>query len=170
MSTNTPNSSAANVSSLAAQLAAELNSLGVLSAAQAIDLADANCTLHCELASLDRIGCEFTLLEVASAKLAGAATDRLQKIAAALSARLTYLLEPISPIEVDQQGCTVQMRSNPPQRNDDGTCYYELLVRAGGKLSLIRYRKPPGAPRETVAAQVTREVLVKLAGDLEAAI
>jgi hypothetical protein len=169
MTTNTPNPGA-NAPTLASQLAAELNALGTLSASQSIDLTAADRSLHCELASLDRIGCEFMRLEVATAKLAGAATDQLQKIAEALSTRLTYLLEPISPIEVDQQGCTVQMRSSPPQRNDDGTQYYELLVRAGGQLSLARYRKPPGAVREAVAAQVTREVLLKLAGDLESAV
>jgi hypothetical protein len=130
---------------------------------------DGSLTLRCELASLDRTGCEFMRLAVETPRLADATTDRLQKVAADLAARLTYLLEPISPVEVDREQCVVQMRSSPPQKNDDGTTYYELLVRAGGELSLCRFTKAVGNARQNVPAQVTREVLLRLAGDLEAA-
>ena len=47
---------------------------------------------------------------------------------------------------------------------------YEVLVRAGGSISLRRYRKPRGAMREPVSATVTREVLVRLAGDFVASV
>jgi len=137
---------------------------------QTIDLTDGGRTLRLELAGLDRVGCEFTSLAVGAASLAGAGTAKLQQIAADLSARLTYLMEPIAPIEVDQDHCIVQMRSCPPQKNDDGTTYYELLVKAGGELSLGRFTKPPGAVRQATTAQVTREVLLRLVGDLEAAV
>lgn len=130
---------------------------------------DHDLTLRCCLASLDRLGCEFMHLAVETPKLSGAATDRLKKVAADLSARLTYLLEPISPVEIDHEQCVVQMRSSPPQKNDDGTTYYELLVRAGGELSLCRFTKAVGNVRQNVPAQVTREVLLRLAGDLESA-
>ncbi|MEX2188099.1 MAG: hypothetical protein WD875_14935 [Pirellulales bacterium] len=136
---------------------------------QDIAVSDGGMTLRCEMASLDRMGCEFARLAVETPRLAGAATDRLQKIAADLASRLTYLLEPISPVEVDHEQCVVQMRSSPPQKGDDGTTYYELLVRAGGELSLRRFTKAVGNVRKNVSAQVTREVLLRLAGDLEAA-
>ncbi len=153
------------------QLAATLGPYSQFAgAAQLIDLAAGDRSLHLELAALDRVGCEFAMLSVATGKLAGATTERLQKIAAALSTRLTYLLEPVSPIEVDDEKCVVQMRSNPPQKNDDGTTYYELLVRAGGELSLARFTKAPGAARQATTAQVTREVLLRLVGDLESAV
>ena len=83
-----------------------------------------------------------------------------------LSARLTYLLEPISPIEIDSQGCVVQLRSNPPQKETDCTSYYELLLSRGGEISLCRYTRAVGQERKPIPAQVTREVLVRLAGDL----
>jgi hypothetical protein len=159
-----------NIMTLSTQLQAQLSAISAFAGpAQRLEATDGNLTLRCELESLDRNGCEFTRLAVATPRLAGAATDRLQKIAADLSARLTYLLEPISPVEIDQHGCVVQMRSNPPQKNDDGTTYYELLVRAGGELSLCRFTKAAGSVRQVVPAQVTREVLLRLAGDLEAA-
>ncbi len=78
---------------------------------------------------------------------------------------MTYLLEPISPIELDSQGCVVQMRSTPPQKDADRTSYYELLVSRSGELSLVRYTRLAGQPREIIPAQVTREVLLRLAGD-----
>src|SRR5688572_3870562 len=80
--------------------------------------------LTAELPSLDKLACEFTHLTLHTARLASASPERLQTIAHALAGRLTYLLEPIAPIEADAEGCTVQMRSSPPQRDDDGTCYY----------------------------------------------
>ena len=101
--------------------------------------------------------------------MAAAPIDQLKKVADALSKRLTYLLEPISPIEVDADQCVVQLRSNPPQRDDNGTQYYELLVRRGGELSLRRYQKQSGGVRQGVPAQVTREVFLRLIGDFSEA-
>jgi hypothetical protein len=64
----------------------------------------------------------------------------------------------------------VQLRSNPPQRDDDGRTYYELLVRRGGEIALTRYRKENGAARRPIAATVTREVLLRLVADFSAAL
>ena len=61
------------------------------------------------------------------------------------------------------------MRSNPPQKEADRTSYYELLVARTGELSLVRYSRAAGQPRESIPAHVTREVLCRLAGDLSAA-
>lgn len=92
-------------------------------------------------------------------------TDELKQTAERLSARLTYLLEPISPIEVDAHGCVVQMRSNPPHKDADRTTYYELLVSRAGELSLARYARASGQSREVIPAHVTREVLARLVSD-----
>ena len=100
-----------------------------------------------------------------SPKLAQADLADLQKRSAELSARLTYLLEPIAPIESDGESCSVQMRSNPPHRDDDGTRYYELLMRRGGSISLRRWQSQPGQCRQQIPAELTREVIVRLAGD-----
>ena len=71
----------------------------------------------------------------------------------------------LSPIETDAQGCIVQMRSNPPQKESDRTSYYELLVSRTGELSLARYSRAAGQEREVIPAQVTREVLARLVDD-----
>lgn len=123
----------------------------------------------CELAAVDTLGCAFERFELRSDALADAGIDRLRDVSKNLSTRLTYLLEPIAPIEVDAEQCVVQMRSNPPQRDEQGTSYYELLVRKGGELSLRRWIKESGDVRKPLAAQVTREVLLRLAGDFSSA-
>jgi hypothetical protein len=123
-----------------------------------------------ELSSIDTLACEFAHLTLQTPKLAGAPAEGLQALAKSLAQRLTYLLEPIAPIEADAEGCTVQMRSNPPQRGEEGTSYYELLVRRGGELDLRRWKKAPGGTRTPLNATVTREVFLRLVGDLAAAV
>lgn len=122
------------------------------------------------LTALDSLACAFEQFDVTHASLAGATIERLKRVSEGLSKRLTYLLEPITPVEVDHAGCTVQLRSSPPQKNDDGTSYYELLVSRDGRLSLCRFSKSPGAIRQRVPAQVTREVFLRLVDDFAAAV
>ncbi len=124
--------------------------------------------LTCDLTALDTLACEFTRFALRADKLATARIEELKRVSETLAARLTYLLEPISPIEVDSEQCVVQLRSNPPQHDADRTSYYELLVRRGGELSLCRWTKPLGDVRQALAAQVTREVLLRLVGDFAA--
>jgi hypothetical protein len=59
----------------------------------------------------------------------------------------------------------VQLRSNPPHRDDDGRSYYELMVSRGGQIALGRYRKDNGNARQPIVATVTREVMTRLVGD-----
>lgn len=136
---------------------------------QSIDVSESGQHLGCQLTALDTLACSFTRLALRADSLSNRSTDELKRIAEQLSAKLTYLLEPISPIETDAEGCVVQMRSNPPQKEADRTSYYELLVARTGELSLVRYSRVAGQPRESIPAHVTREVLCRLAGDLSAA-
>ena len=52
---------------------------------------------------------------------------------------------------------------------DEGTTYFELIVRRG-ELELCRYSKHAGSERRIIPTQVTREVLLKLVGDVESAL
>ena len=131
--------------------------------------ADSGQRLECELTTLDRVGCEFTRFALFADSLSSATMDQLKRVSEALAARLTYLLEPIKPIEQDADQCVIQMRSVPPQREADVTSYYEVLVRRGGELSLCRWAKSPGDVRQQLPAQVTREVFLRLVGDFSAA-
>lgn len=126
--------------------------------------------VEADLLAVDAIGCSFQTLSYSTDKLAAATIDQLKTISAALTAKLTYLLEPIGLIEADADRCCVQLRSNPPLKGEDNTSYYELMVKRGGHILLSRYTKKSGQPRDIVPALVTREVLGRLAGDFVAAV
>jgi hypothetical protein len=137
---------------------------------QTIALAAGPQRLECQLVALGPLGCAFHRLALGSDRVAAMSTGQLQTLAADLASKLTYLLEPISPIETDAHGCVVQMRSNPPQKESDRTSYYELLVSRSGELSLARYTRAAGQQREVIPAEVTREVLARLVGDFSSVV
>jgi hypothetical protein len=124
--------------------------------------------LRCALTAADQLACAFEEFAYEAPQLANAPWSQLDQIASALSRKLSYLLETISPVERDQDRCVVQMRSNPPQQEDDGTAYYELVVRRG-ELALCRYSKARGQARRVIPAQVTWEVFCRLATDFSQA-
>ena len=136
---------------------------------QTLSVEEAGQRLECEFSVLDTLACAFARFELQSDALASASIERLRAVSEDLSRRVTYLLEPIAPIEVDADQCVVQMRSNPPQRDEQRTSYYELLVRRGGRLSLCRWTKEAGDVREPLLAHVTREVFLRLVADFSAA-
>jgi hypothetical protein len=121
--------------------------------------------ITCDVVERNSLAVSFNVLRLTTSELASARAADLERIGKALSDRLTYLMEPIAPIEIDAQACVVQLRSNPPQRDDDGRSYYELTVRRGGEVALVRFRKETGATRHQIPATVTREVLLRLVGD-----
>ena len=136
---------------------------------QTLSVEEAGQRLECEFSVLDTLACAFARFELRSDALASAPIERLRAVSEDLSRRVTDLLEPIAPIEVDADRCVVQMRSNPPQRDEQRTSYYELLVRRGGTLGLCRWAKEAGDVREPLLAHVTREVFLRLVADFSAA-
>ena len=126
-------------------------------------------TLEFELTAVDSMAVNLKYLQLSTSHPAASGTEELKQLGHDLAERLIYLLEPITPIEIDPEGATIQMRSNPPRQDDDGTRYYELLVRRSG-LSLRRYVKTPGAVRQGIAGQLTRDVVGRLATDFVATV
>jgi len=122
-------------------------------------------TLTCDIVERNSLAVSFSVLRLSTAELASADAAKLERIGTALATKLTYLMEPIAPIEIDADACVVQLRSSPPQRDDDGRSYYELLVQKGGEIALQRYRKENGDARQPISATITREVLLRLVSD-----
>lgn len=147
----------------------KLNQLGA-GGNETLDVTIGNRHLTCHLVERNSLAVAFQILRVATPELAAATSTDLERLAKDLSGRLTYLMEPIRPIEIDADACVAQLRSSPPQRDDDGRTYYELTVRRGGDLALARYRKEAGAARRQIPANVTREVLLRLVDDFEASL
>lgn len=136
--------------------------------AQRLHVADDRRELDASLTAIDRLACAFDEFRMTIAPLAAADIGQLKERAGRLAAKLNYLLEPIGLIEVDAERCFVQMRSIPPQKDEDRTTYYELLAERGGLFSLRRFAAQPGQAREVISAEVTREVFLRLADDFGA--
>lgn len=155
--------------SLAAKLLSELRSV-VGQRHQSLAVAEGQRTVRCNADDCEPLAATVLDLVLETPELASATAFELQAASAELAKRVNYLLEPIAPIELDAQGCTVQMRSNPPQKDDNGRRYYELLLRRGGSIALCRFEKQPGQPRTRVPAVLTHEVIGRLIEDFSATV
>lgn len=109
-------------------------------------------------------------LRLETARLAGAPMDRVKRVAESVTRRVTYLLEPIHPIETDAEACVVQLRSTKPDDRGGVRSYYEILVRTGGSVSLRRYEAARGQLRQAVAMNLTHEIVARLADDFVASV
>ncbi len=118
------------------------------------------------LVELDSIGCAFTEIEYSGTHLESLSPPQLRRLGRRLAEKVNYLMEPIRAIEFDLEESTLQLRSERPQQHDSGRRYYEILARPAS-LHLCRYEKATGMKRQRVPAQLTREVLLRLVGDLE---
>ena len=84
--------------------------------------------IEADLVGVDAIGCAFQTLAYSTDKLAAADLDRLKEISQTLTAKLTYLLEPIGVVEADVDRCAIQLRSSPPKKDEEATSYYLSLI------------------------------------------
>jgi hypothetical protein len=90
-----------------------------------VEVDDGTRHLECRLLALDTLGCAITRLALRADSLTGLSAQQLKETAEKLSARLTYLLEPISPIETDAHGCVVgllQLNLGDADRTSDASC------------------------------------------------
>ena len=139
------------MNSLKSQVQVVFESVGNFQSPTPLTVESGGQKLACEIVALDTLACAFQCFRLESAALATAPLTKLKHVAEDLSRRLTYLLEPITPVELDADQCVVQLRSNPPQKDDNSTTYYELLVKQGGRLSLDRYTKERAGEPQTRA-------------------
>ncbi|QDU89955.1 hypothetical protein Pla175_33520 [Pirellulimonas nuda] len=154
--------------SLTDQFADELRSPSL--AGRVVGVVDGGDRLTVGIEQDDRLAVSFWSLELHTDRLRAAEVSRVKRVAQQITQRVTYLLEPLTECETDQLTCVVQLRSTQPERDGDARAYYEILVKSGGSIALTRYRKEPGALRRPVAAELTKAVLVRLAGDFLAAL
>ncbi|MGL4514564.1 MAG: hypothetical protein ACRCT8_15860 [Lacipirellulaceae bacterium] len=147
-----------------------LNGIDAAGAPGVIAVAAGDERLRVELIDGDTLAVSFTELRCETRRLAGADAARVRGVADRITLRVKYLLEPLAPVEFDDEQAVVQLRSVDPPRDAQGPTYYEVLVTTGGAVTLRRYHKAPGAPRSVVPATVTREVLRKLVDDIVASV
>lgn len=157
---------------LTTQLADELKQLAGFSSStpRRIEMTDSDgLVLGIGVVAADALSCAFESLTLHVPSLVGNEAGALQQWADALSERVTYLLENIGPIEIDQHSNQVLIRSTPPDCNGQTTQFYEVLLSAqtNGTFLLRRFRTESGqSGRESVDIHLTHETLHKLVHDL----
>jgi hypothetical protein len=126
-----------------------------------------------DLLSVEMLGVSCEEIRLVAPALTGAAMDKLKAWAHGLCQRITYLLEPLGPLEYDAQANQVLIRSKPPDTSTapGQTKYYEVLLSShgGGRFSLRRYLMDRnGGHRAEAPLRLTHEQLAKLVNDLVA--
>lgn len=93
--------------------------------------------------------------------------DELRGWGDRLAQRVTYLMEPLVVLEVDDAGGTVELRSQSPTPRGQLRSYYEVQLRKEGTLRLERIAfDATTRRRQATTFQLSREVLERLADDL----
>lgn len=104
---------------------------------------------------------------------ADAMHSSLSAQAAEIARRLSYLEEPLAVWEMERDELAVQLRSFPPQREDDEILYWEVTLHGGARSSarIARYRWAPGmVERELVAYPAAFALIARIADTLTEAL
>jgi hypothetical protein len=125
--------------------------------------------LTLDLTALDTVGAAFDTLEFVATDRTDWSSDALKAWGERLSARVTYLLEPLKVIEIDAGGGEVQIRSQAPTARAQQRGFYEVRLYKQGSLRMERFvYNDATRERQRTACQLTREVVERLADDIAA--
>ncbi|WP_337173730.1 hypothetical protein [Paludisphaera sp.] len=122
-----------------------------------------------EIAALDSVGVALDALEYAALDRRDWTPQALNAWGERLSARLTYLLEPVGILESDAGAGLVLLRSREPSRRGDVRGYYEIWLGRDGVCRVERVTfDEVKRLRSPARCHFTREVVERLADDIAA--
>jgi len=125
--------------------------------------------LTLNLTALDTVGLALSTMEYANTSKTEWTSDALKQWGERLSKKVTYLMEPLRVLEVNDQEGEVQMRSHSPTPRDQERAYYEMRLFREGSLRMERFvYDDTTRQRRQVPCQLTRETLERLADDIAA--
>ncbi|CAN5915604.1 hypothetical protein BH23PLA1_BH23PLA1_29360 [soil metagenome] len=136
---------------------------------QTVSAQEGPCRLTLEMTACGPAGVEFRRLtfSVAEPDQADWAIDALKSWGDRLTARLTYLMEPLAVLEADADSGEVILRSQSPTPRADRRSFYEVRLDRSGTLQLQRFAFDNDTRRrQAIPCQLSREVLDRLADDL----
>lgn len=128
-----------------------------------------NVKIEIDLTAVDTMSCSCREIRLSVPSLVDADFDKLRNWGKNLCRRLTYLLENIGPLELDESAGQVLIRSTPPDKQGGTIQFYEIVLEShsDGNFTLRRFRTDKGQPgRQRVDVVTTHEVLKKLVADL----
>lgn len=115
----------------------------------------------------DAVGIAFDSLVFRCDRYRNADSQILAAWGDRIKSQVTYLLEPLTVIEVDTLGGEVELRSKTPTTRDGRRGYYEIRIDRAGSLKLCRFAYDDTAKsRVQVPCNLTREVVERLIDDL----
>jgi hypothetical protein len=133
-----------------------------------LDLDDGG-SLSLSLTEASPVGVAFDRLAFTAADRSERSPEALRAWADRLSARVTYLMEPLVVVEHDREAGAVDIRSKAPTVRKDRRTYYEVRLARDGTLTMTRVAYDEAARRgHTVSCHMTLEALERLADDLVA--
>ena len=128
-----------------------------------------NVTLRCELSGADRLSCALTQVKVVDEGATILSAEALTRRAEGICSTITYLLEPLRPIEIDRLAGAAMLRSHQPRRQENCISYYELLVGSDHLTAMRRYcYEVSSRQRQAVRFVLTKDQLELLLDDLAA--
>jgi hypothetical protein len=126
-------------------------------------------SLSLSLTEAGPVGVAFARLTFTAADRSERAPEALQAWADRLSARVTYLMEPLIVVEHDREAGAVAVRSQAPTVRNDRRTYYEVRLARHGTLTMTRMAYDESTRRRApIPCQMTLEALERLADDLAA--
>ena len=135
----------------------------------AVEEGPSRLTLH--LNAIGPVGLAFDALDFATESRPEWSPEALRGWGDRLTARLTYLMEPLVVLEHDPIDGQVAIRSELPTSRSGLRNYYEIRLLPRGTLRLSRVSYDEATrQRRPVPCQMTREALERLADDLVACV
>jgi hypothetical protein len=126
-------------------------------------------TLTLDLETASPVGVSCRTLAFRAAREAPLPLDALRAWGDRVAARVTYLMEPLVPVEADALADELLLRSRQPGRRPGRRVYYEARLHAAGTLTLSRVQfDETTRQRQPLPCQFTLETLERLADDLVA--
>ncbi len=126
-------------------------------------------TLHLNAAGPVGLACDS--LEFETTSRPEWSPEALRAWGGRLTARLTYLMEPLVVLEHDPVDNQVKIRSESPTQRSGRRTYYEVRLYPRGALRLSRVSYDEATRRrEPTPCQLTLEALERLADDLVASV
>jgi hypothetical protein len=130
---------------------------------------EGGCHLSLNLTAAGPVGLAFDVLTFSAAG-GDRPPEAVRAWADQLAARVTYLMEPLVPVEHDALSGELEMRSRAPTDRDGRRAYYSLRLNRDGTARLSRIVADDATRRRQPApCHLTREALERLADDLAAA-
>lgn len=132
-----------------------------------VTVAEGRHRISLQLTATSPLGVALDALEYIDEGATNLSSVALRAWAKGLTERLTYLMEPLVLLELDDEAGVAELRSKVPSTRENARSYYEVRIDHAGTIRLRRITfDASDRRRNSVPCQLTREALERLVDDL----